>query len=62
MARQKLSRNAPCPQQRQEVQSLLYSDKGFERVEDEAGTVYKSTPMTPEVTDALEQFRQALIT
>ena len=36
-------------------------DKGFEWVEDEAGTVYKSTPMTPEVQEALEQLRQAFI-
>jgi hypothetical protein len=36
-------------------------DKGFEWVEDEAGAVYRSTPMAPELKEALEQLRQAFV-
>jgi hypothetical protein len=37
------------------------SYNGFEWVEDEAGAVFRSTPMTPEVREALEQLRQAFV-
>src|SRR5262249_36761310 len=36
-------------------------DKGFEWQEDEGGTVYKSTPMSPEVKEAVEQLRLAFV-
>jgi hypothetical protein len=36
-------------------------DKDFEWVEDEAGALYKSMPMAPEVREALEQIRRAFV-
>ena len=35
--------------------------KAFEWVQDEAANIYKSTPMTPEVRETLEQLRQAFV-
>src|SRR5712672_608149 len=61
MARKKLSRNAPCPCGSGKKYKACCWDKGFEWVEDEAGTVYRSTPMSPEVREALEQLRQAFV-
>jgi hypothetical protein len=57
----KLSRNAPCPCGSGKRYGACCWDKGFEWVEDEAGTVYRSTPMSPEVREALEQLRQAFV-
>jgi hypothetical protein len=61
MARKKLSRNAPCPCNSGKKYKDCCWDKGFEWVEDENGTVYKSTPMSPAVKQALEQLREAFI-
>jgi hypothetical protein len=61
MPRKKLARNAPCPCGCGKKYEVCSWDKGFEWVEDEAGTVFRSTPMTPEVQEALEQIRQAFI-
>jgi hypothetical protein len=61
MPPKKLSRNAPCPCGSGKVYGACCWDKGFEWVEDEAGTAFRSTPMTPEVREALEQLRQAFI-
>jgi hypothetical protein len=36
-------------------------DKGFEWVQDEAGTLYRSTPLTADMGQALEQLRQAFV-
>jgi hypothetical protein len=59
MTHKKLSRNAPCPCGSGKRYEACCWDKGLEWVEDEAGTVFRSTPMTPEVREALEQLRQA---
>ena len=56
-----LPRNAPCPCGSGSKYGACCWDKGFEWVEDEAGTVYRSTPMTREVREALEQLRQAFV-
>jgi hypothetical protein len=61
MPRKKLSRNAPCPCASGKKYEACCWGKGFEWVEDEAGTVFRSTPMTPEVREALEQLRQAFV-
>ena len=61
MPHKKLARNAPCPCGSGRKYKACCWGKGFEWVENEAGTVYKSTPMTPEVREALEQLRQAFI-
>ena len=61
MPHKKLSRNAPCPCGSGKKYKACCWDKGFEWVEDEAGTVFRSSPMTPEVREALEQLRQAFI-
>jgi hypothetical protein len=61
MARTKLSHNAPCPcGSGQKYKHCCYS-KGFEWQQDEAGRVFKSVPMSPEVREALEQLRQAFV-
>ena len=61
MPRKKLSRNAPCPCASGRKYEACCWDKGFEWVEDEAGNLYKATPMTPEVREGLEQLRQAFV-
>src|SRR5262245_46676552 len=61
MPHKKLSRNAPCPCGIGKKCDACCWDKGVEWVEDEAGTVFRSTPMTPEVREALEQLRRAFI-
>jgi hypothetical protein len=61
MPPKKLSRNAPCPCGSGKKYKHCCWDKGFAWVEDEAGTVYRSTPLTPEVREALEQLRRAFI-
>jgi len=65
IARNKLSRNARCPCGSGRKYKNCGWAKGFEWVETEAGTVYKSTPMTPEVrhgrglVDAEKRCREA---
>ena len=61
MAQKKLSGNAACPCGSGKKYKHCCWDKGFEWVEDEAGTVYKSTPMSPEVREAMEQLRLAFV-
>jgi hypothetical protein len=56
MPHKKLPRNAPCPCGSGKQYKDCCWGKGFEWVEDDAGTVYRSTPMTPEVEDALNSF------
>ena len=53
MRHKKLSRNAPCPCGSGKKYKACCWGKGFEWVEDEAGTVFRSTPMSPEVREAL---------
>ena len=61
MPRKKLSRNALCPCGSGKKYKHCCWDKGFEWVEDEAGAVFRSTPMTPEVREALEHLRQEFV-
>src|SRR5262245_66672805 len=49
MPHKKLPRNAPCPCGSGKVYGACCWDKGFEWVEDEAGTAFRSTPMTQTV-------------
>ena len=61
MPHRKLPRNAPCPCGSGRKYKHCCWDKGFGWVEDEAGTVFRSTPVSPEVREALGQLRQAFI-
>ena len=61
MPHKKLSRNAPCPCGSGKKYEACCWDKGFEWVEDDTGTVFRSTPISPEVREALEQLRQAFV-
>ena len=61
MSHKKLSRHAPCPCGSGKKYKHCCWDKGFEWVEDEDGTVYKSMPMSPDVREALEQLRQEFV-
>jgi hypothetical protein len=61
MTPKKLAADAPCPCGGGRAYATCCWDKDFEWVEDEDGTVYQSTPMSPEVREALEQLRQAFV-
>ena len=61
MARERLSRNAPCPCGSGRKYKACCWGKGFDWEEDEAGTLYKSMPMSPEVADILQAQRQRFI-
>ena len=61
MPRKKLSRNAPCPCGSGRKYKHCCYNKGFEWQQDEAGTVYKSIPMSDEMTDIFEQQRQKFV-
>ena len=61
MARKRLSANALCPCGSSKNYGFCCWDKGFEWLEDEDGKIYKSTPISPEVKEMLEQLRQAFI-
>jgi hypothetical protein len=61
MPHKKLSRNAPCPCGSGKKYKACCWDKGFEWVEDDDGTIYKSTPMTQEMADILQEQRQRFI-
>src|ERR1051326_8346827 len=61
MPRKKLSRNAPCPCGSGKKNKKCCWGKGFDWEEDEEGTLYKSTPLSPEMKEVLEQQRQKFI-
>jgi hypothetical protein len=61
MARKRLSRNAPCPCGSGKKYKACCYLKGFEWQEDEAGNVFKSVPMPPEVASILEEQRQKFV-
>ena len=61
MSKKRISRNAPCPCGSGKKYKNCCYGKGFEWVQDEDGTVGKSIPMTEEVTEILQQVRQAFI-
>ena len=61
MARKRVSRNAPCPCGSGKKYKKCCWGKGFEWEEDESGTIYKSTPLSPEMDDMLQEQRQKFI-
>jgi hypothetical protein len=61
MSRKKLSRNAPCPCGSARKYKHCCWGKGFEWQEDEAGKVFKSVPISPEMKEVLEQLRQDFV-
>ena len=61
MSHKKVSRNAPCPCGSGKTYESCCWDKGFDWEEDKEGTIFRSTPMSPEVRVALEQLRQAFV-
>jgi hypothetical protein len=58
VARNRISRNAPCPCGSGKKYKPCCYGKG---VEDEADTVFRSTPVSPEVREALAQLRQEFV-
>jgi hypothetical protein len=61
MARKRISRNARCPCGSGKKYKHCCYGKGFEYVEDEAGGVYRSTPLSDEMKTMLEEQRQKFI-
>jgi SEC-C motif len=61
VARKKVSRNAPCPCGSGKKYKKCCWGKGFDWEEDEGGDLYRSTPISPEVAEVLEQQRQQFI-
>ena len=61
MARKRISRNAPCPCGSGKKYKHCCYGKGFEFVEDEAGGVFRSTPLSGEMKTMLEGQRQKFI-
>lgn len=61
MSRKRISRNAPCPCGSGKKYKNCCYHKGFEWQEDEEGSIYKSVPMSSEVTDILDEQRQKFI-
>src|SRR5437667_12181802 len=61
MPRKKISRNAPCPCGSGKKYKKCCWGKGFDWEEDEEGNLYKSTPISPEMKEVLEQLRQKFI-
>ena len=57
MARERISRNAPCPCGSGKKYKHCCHDKGFEWQQEEGG-VFKSVPLPGELADALEQQRR----
>ena len=61
MARKRISRNAPCPCGSGRKYKHCCHGKGFEYVEDEAGVVYRSTPLSDEVKTVLDEQRRKFV-
>jgi hypothetical protein len=61
MSHKKLARNALCPCGSGKKYGHCCWKKGFEWVEDEAGNVFESTPISREVEEVLHRLRQAFI-
>jgi hypothetical protein len=59
MDRKGASRNDPCPCGSGKKYKNCCYGKGFEWVEDEDGAIGKSIPMTEELTEVVQQLRQA---
>jgi hypothetical protein len=61
MARRQVSRNAPCPCGSGKKYKQCCIRKDFEWVEDDDGNIFKSMPISDEISDLLEEQRQAFI-
>jgi hypothetical protein len=61
MSRKRISRNAPCPCGSGKKYKHCCYHKGFEWQEDDEGSVYKSIPMSSEVSEILDGQRQKFI-
>jgi hypothetical protein len=61
MARNKLSRNAPCPCGSGKKYKHCCYGKRFDYEEDDDGTIFKSIPLSQEMVDLLEEQRQKFI-
>src|SRR5262245_24217432 len=61
MARERLSRNAPCPCDSGRKYKHCCYHKGFEWQEDEEGGVFRAGPITPEMKDNLQDQRQRFV-
>ena len=61
MARNKLSRNSPCPCGSGKKYKHCCFGKEFDFVEEDDGTIYKSIPLSDEMTEFLDEHRQAFI-
>ena len=61
MAQKKLSGDAACPCGSGKKYKHCCFDKGFEWLQDEQGTVFRSTPMSPELREVLQQLREEFI-
>lgn len=55
MTQKKLPREAPCPCGSGRKYGDCCYDKGFEYLTDEAGNIFKSIPMSDELTDFIEK-------
>ena len=61
MAHRKVSRNAPCPCGSGKKYKQCCLRKDFEWLEDDDGNIFKSMPISDEMSDLLEEQRQAFI-
>ena len=61
MSHKKISRNDPCPCGSGKKYKKCCWGKGFEWEEDAEGNLFKSIPLSSEVTDILEHQRQKFI-
>ena len=61
MGRKRISRNAACPCGSGKKYKHCCHGKGFEWQEDEAGTLYKSVPISDEMAGVLDQQKQKFI-
>ena len=61
MAHRKVSRNAPCPCGSGKKYKQCCIRKDFEWLEDDDGNILKSTPISDEMSDLLDEQRQAFI-
>ena len=61
MAHRKISRNAPCPCGSGKKYKQCCIRKDFEWLEDDDGNIFKSMPISDEMSDLLDEQRQAFI-
>ena len=61
MSRRKLSRNAPCPCGSGKKYKKCCYGLGFDYQQDEEGTIFKSIPISPEMSDGLRDQRRKFV-